>query len=283
MKSRSLLSFLTVAFLYVLLGSNSGGPGQQANANYTGGPGSAGNCASCHSGGGGTTTGTIELRKASTGAAGPVVSSYLPDSFYIVTLSGNNTSLASFGFQLMALKLVNNTTNAGSFSNFPANTHLASVSGRNILEHSSALSKTNNQYEVSFTWKAPPAGTGDASFHGIINAVNNNGSTSGDKPGPAVTKQIAEAVINSVNDVSSGITIAAYPNPFRDQLTIGVTTIGTRASRVLVYDMRGMKIMDTQLSGGRDLTINTSTWQSGVYMVYTVGEHVQQAIPVVKK
>jgi hypothetical protein len=263
MKKR-LLVLISGAFVYMFMSGNVLGPASFA-LNATGSPGSTTSCGNCHSGGGGTTTNTVELRKLS---GGPEVTQYIPDTNYIVTVKGNNASISHFGFQLTALNIGN--TNAGSFSNFPATMHIGVAGGKNIVEHTDQLPKTNNQYEAVFHWKAPSAGTGTVSFYGVINAVNNDGGLGGDRPGTPFTVQLTEAT-TGVAETPTPADIKIYPNPVSTQLNIELANAGNDYHKLQVTDLAG-RIMYTNpvtiRSGNANISIETASWPQGLYFVH---------------
>jgi hypothetical protein len=278
---RILLFTATSGLLYLTLSSSSFGPASQS-LNATGSPGANSICGNCHSGGAGTTTGTVEVRKLSTGPSGPVVTQYLPDTNYIVKVVGNNASLTHFGFQLTALNSSN--ANAGTFSNLPGNIHSSTVGGKLIVEHATALAKTNNQYEATFQWKAPATGTGAITFYGVINAVNNNSQTAGDKPGSPFTKVLAQGVPVGVSNAEETISIQAYPNPATTQLHLKNLEKGNYD--LCAYDISGKNIYNTNVTitgTGQETSINTIDWASGIYHIQLSKEGMKQTIVVMKQ
>ena len=106
MRKKSLLITATTAIIYLTISSYSGGPAHNMEGNKTGSPGSSSTCSGCHSGGGGTTTGAIEVRLKSAGASSTPVTSYVAGETYIITITGGNPTagLDDFGFQFTALK-----------------------------------------------------------------------------------------------------------------------------------------------------------------------------------
>lgn len=263
---RTLLLTALSGILYLTITGYASGPGQ-ISLDGTGSPGANSSCVSCHSGGAGITTGTVEIRKLSTGLSGPIVTSYMPDTNYIIRVVGNNANLTHFGFQLTALNSTN--VSAGTFSNLPGNVHTATVSSKAIVEHAVPIAKTNNQYEVTFNWIAPAAGSGSVTFYGIINAVNNGGQVNGDKPGNQFTKVLTETTPTGVGQLSADIKITAYPNPVTDKLNISIENAETGMYSIRAFDINGREIATqaTKVDGKYNTAINTSTWAAGIYHV----------------
>jgi hypothetical protein len=118
--------------------------------------------AGCHNSSTATTVTSISLLDNTT----PVFE-YEGGKTYKILLTGTNSSLNQFGFQLRE------TNNKGTFSNFPANVGKQALG---YITHSARLSKSNLIFSVQMNWTAPAAGSGTVSFDGLINAVNGIGS-----------------------------------------------------------------------------------------------------------
>ncbi|HYD21986.1 MAG TPA: choice-of-anchor V domain-containing protein [Flavipsychrobacter sp.] len=263
---RTLLLTTIAGMLYLGLGSNSTGPAAQF-LNATGSPGNNASCGGCHGGGAGTTTGNVEIRKLSTGITGPVVTQYQADTVYIVKVVGNNASISHFGFQLTALNGAN--TNAGTFQNVTGSKHIGSVGSKNIVEHIDQLAKTNNQYEATFNWKAPATGTGNVTFYGVINAVNNDGLAGGDKPGSPFTKLLTENT-TSVKELAATMELTAYPNPCTTNLTVQLNNPQPGTYTLRALDLSGKTLMTENTSinsAGHKTKINTANWPPGIYHI----------------
>lgn len=278
---RILLFTATSGLLYLTLSSNSVGPAAMG-LNATGSPGSGTSCGGCHGGGPGTTTAAVEIRKLSAGPNSPIVTQYMPDTNYIVKIVGNHATLTHFGFQLTALRSSN--TNAGTFSNLSGSVHSSTVGGKLIIEHAAQIAKTNNQYEATFNWKAPAAGTGTVTFYGIINAVDNNSQVGGDKPSSPFTKALTETTPASVGQFSADVKIVSYPNPVTDKLNITIENAESGAYTIRAFDMNG-KILATHAANVEkkyNTTINTGTWASGIYHIKIAKGSLSQTITVTK-
>ena len=73
--------------------------------------------------------------------------------------------------------------------------------------------------------------------------------------------------------------VEVYPNPAKDILTVKAENL----SNVTVYNMMGQKIM-TQDVDDEELTINTSDFESGIYIVRIVadGNEITKKVSVIK-
>jgi hypothetical protein len=134
--------------------------------------------AGCHSNSTGTTTtvDSIILLHPTTGA---IMTGYYPDSSYTLRMVASNSSgaatLTHFGFQL---RTINSVTSAiiGTYLSPPAGTGVSS----GMLTQSSKLINNAGKYIVLTSWKAPSTSVPNISLQAVVNAVNNNGNSSGD-------------------------------------------------------------------------------------------------------
>lgn len=266
MKKSVLICSFLLGGLYLTLSSNSAGPASAGNGIRNGGPNATGTCASCHSGGSGSTTITIDLKEKASGAAAD--GRYKPGVVYTVTLSGNNPNLAFFGFQLTAAR--SNSQQAGSFGNLGADKHISNLSGLQVVEHSTSLAKTGGQYQASFDWTAPAAGNGTVTFYGIINGVNNDGSIGGDRSSTPATLALTEAQGTAISTLDLGSELQCWPNPARDVVHFRSATAGKGKYQVRVLDMTGRTLLQqayTQAGGSLEIQVAVATLPAGNYLL----------------
>ncbi|PSK89871.1 choice-of-anchor V domain-containing protein [Taibaiella chishuiensis] len=275
MKRSFILFPVILAGLYLSLSSNSSGPASAGNGIRNGGPGSNGTCASCHGGGAGTTTMTIALKEKANGTAAN--GKYKPGTVYTVTISGNNTNLAFFGFQLTAATA--GSQQAGTFGNLGSDKHAVTIGGLQVVEHGHNLSKTNGAYLAEFDWTAPAAGTGNVTLYGIINGVNDDNGITGDKASAPVTLPLTEATNpTSVQDLAAISDLRVYPNPATDQLHLGSDQVTPGNYQVTIYDMTGREVLrQAQQAGAGKLQVNLAIGHlpAGSYILHLNGK--QQA------
>lgn len=161
-KILSLLFFLSAVLIISTNLSNSSGPGGQ----YAGVPGTT-TCAGCHSGN------PLNASGGSSSITG-VSGSYVPGQSYSITYTVNRTTASAYGFQ--GTVVTGSNLGAGSFTSNPPGTSTYAVSGRNYIQHNSPSSSGS----WTFTWQAPATNVGNVTFYFVGNAVNGNGTTSGD-------------------------------------------------------------------------------------------------------
>ena len=248
MKKQAIIFTLSAVFAYIALSSYSTGP-TAILGNLTTSQGSTATCSGCHGGSASTTNINITLDSAGI----PLSSTYYtPGITYTLNISGTNTaSLPYFGFQFSSVTL--GQTQAGTYSNFPLHVHQINNSGLTFVEHQAKLDATSpGVYHTSFSWTAPPVGTGTIKMYCALNAVDGV-STGGDRsgltnitliegavcPAPVITSQpqpVSVCAGNqasfSVSSSSSNISYQWYVNnnaivgATTNSYTISTTTVG---------------------------------------------------------
>lgn len=176
---RNWLLFCGLALIMISL-ANSGGRANTSDAGNTGAPCEDGvTCGNCHFGG---PYGPVDQ---SFKLIDPITQqeqiSYAPGKLYNVEITVEPALNASrYGFQATALDTANR--NAGTWLN-PANSVQISSAlifcepgSRTYIEH--VLPNFIRTFRID--WEAPSCAIGDITFYYVSNAVNNDGSTSGD-------------------------------------------------------------------------------------------------------
>lgn len=197
--------------------SSSGGRANIASDGNTGAPCEDGLvCGDCHLGG--TFGPTTEEFKLIDPISGIEVNRYQPDKLYnveVTVLTAIPGGASSYGFQATALDTDNN--DVGSWLNPSNAVQISSAdiqcdgeqsSLRTYVEHVAAVPL--NTFNVD--WKAPSCDIGDISFYYIGNAVNRDGSTSGDVGGTGSSRTYsssAEEVITIDESISSDTSLLA--------------------------------------------------------------------------
>lgn len=275
MKKSIIISAIMLPGIFILFSSNSNGPASSGNGIRNNGPGSNGTCASCHGGGAGTTTINIALAEKATGAAAN--GAYKPGVVYTVTLSGNNPNLPFFGFQLSAATTANQQ--AGSFGNLGANKHISNLSGLQIVEHSTNIAKVNGAYTAIFDWTAPVAGKGTVTFYGIINGVNDDNGTNGDRTSaPAAISLTEQPGQTSINDLEQYNDLKLYPNPVLDVLHIRSESIAKGKYDIRILDINGRAVFNSseRLNFAAGWTVSLKSLKPGIYFlrIEGSGQHI---------
>jgi len=286
MKKRIILFTSAALIGFLSLSSYTYGPATQALLDLTGDTGGSTNCntgGGCHANNSTSTQDTIYVIDKSTGLA---VTQYNAGRTYTVNLSGtnSNTALTHFGFQLAAV--LSDQSQAGKFAVSASNIHIKVLSGRQIVEHNGSIPGTGNKYLASMDWTAPAKGSGSVTFYGILNAVNNNGTNDyGDIPNPAAPLTITESSSADVTNVFDNVQINAYPNPAGNMLTV---EIGNATGNYVLnaYDLSGKKIMSLNNAltiANNKITINTASWNAGMYLLQIVKDGAQHTLQIAKQ
>lgn len=172
----SLLVFVVASTTFnAITFSNSAPPTGYSNA-----PGEA-NCTSCHGGTGLITSGT--LANALTLTSSIPITQINPNQTCTLSLSFTHPTSTKFGFQLVALPngAVSSTASIGTFTSISPETEVNTSGNREYASHSATgTAAPSNSLTWDIEWTAPSAYTGGVTFYAVVNASNNNGSSSGD-------------------------------------------------------------------------------------------------------
>lgn len=276
MKKSIIISAIMLPGIFILFSSNSNGPASSGNGIRNNGPGTNGTCGSCHGGGAGTTTINISLAEKATGTAANGV--YKPGVVYTVTLSGNNPNLPFFGFQLSAATATNQQ--AGAFGNLGADKHISNLSSLQIVEHSTNIAKINGAYVATFDWTAPAAGKGTVTFYGIINGVNDDNGTNGDRTSaPAAISLTEHPGQTAIDDLDQYNDLKLYPNPATDALHIRSESIANGKYDIRILDINGRTVFynSERLNFSAGWAVSLKSLKPGVYFLRVEGSGQQIA------
>jgi len=283
MKRSFLLFTATAGLAYLTLTSNKTGPASAGTGDVTGSPLSFnGNttCASCHSGGLGSTTADIKIYDQLNNEI--TDNRYFPGGNYKIRIEGSNTSnLSAFGFQFVAL--TGSNTQAGTYTSVNSPAKQSPMGGITYIEHASPIPIASGLYTVEFEWQAPM--TGNVDMYACLNAVNSNDDFSGDRPSPSVKKTLTP-IPASVPSLSENIKITAYPNPAVNDVHLKITDAEPGLYFVKVLDLSGKTIHTESLnvkSGAAQLQLQTTNWASGLHFAQIVKDGAQRMIPIIKK
>jgi hypothetical protein len=257
MIKRATILLLGLSILYIFSVASSSGRASSAGEGNTGAPGDNPKvCSTCHAGGNFSPDVTISLKDQ----MGNIVSEYLPNNMYQVEVSidAANGSPSGYGFQIVSLRDADNSS-FSAWSNPSSNAKIASAMGRSYVEHAGV--STSNVFMVD--WLAPEQGTGDVSFYAAGNAVNKNGSTSGDAAS-TTNIQVQEAISSSTISTDAIAEVLLYPNPVQDILNISSSE--DVQAKLDLYNATGTLIQSTMLSRGSS-QINLSSVTAGQYLL----------------
>lgn len=272
MKRKVLYTLFAVACCAFLLLNNSGGAGAAQQTDRTGSPLSPGICSECH--GGGNFAPVVEAQLLKNNVA---VTQYTAGEDYTfrLTITATSGTPARYGF--MAVALLANNNNAGSWDSPPAGTRITAIGTRQYFEQSSP--RNTNTFDIK--WKAPATGAGPVRFFAAGNATNGNGGTGGDAAAElAQALTITERSVSGVFGVQElEASILAYPNPVREQLNLNIELQESGRYFLSIFDLNGKELQrkTIQLQSGKNQeSLNVSNLAAGNYAVrLSDGERVK--------
>lgn len=268
---RSLLLFFTCGIIYLAGSGYSSGPSLAGHITAVSGC----NVSGCH---GPSSTATIPSLVVVAKASGDTVKDarYSPGATYVVTVLGSNASAQGFGFILRASQN-SGAAQAGSFTN-PApsastNTHV--VGGFTVFEHKSIVPVTSGGFNASIEWTAPAAGAGNVVMHLAVNAVNANGTTSGDQWN-TTTAMLSEGWPSSVETIANSLELRAYPNPANNVLNIDIRNSTSDHYDYAIYSMNGAVVAQGNLNNNVN-SIDVSVLASGMHFI-SIANGIEQKV-----
>jgi len=240
-----LFSVLSVVLCFTLM-SNSGGRADVANQGATGAPGeiTCGN-SNCHDDGNFNPEVIISI----TDDTGAEITEYVPNTTYNFTITNNATGASGYGFQMTALD--ENNVHSSTWEATSSNGQVSALSQRTYVEQDG----TSAENTLSGTWTTDQE-TGEVTFYAVSNAVNGNGSPSGD--GTATTSLTIPSATSSNDNLLNDFSFSLSPNPVQDIISLNTSDI---LKVIEVYDVFG-KVVRTYTNQKQ---LNVSDLTSGNY------------------
>jgi hypothetical protein len=239
-------------------------------AGYTGAPGEVTcNTIGCH-GGGSSPSSSIAVSSVPSFTN----DEFVPGTSYLITIQLTATNFNRYGFGCEILNASN--VNAGTMQNAGAGVKFLNSGGRKNAVHTTAKVGTGSA-SFSFEWVAPL--TGDtATIYVAGNAVNGNGSTSGDFPIPPVFVQLKAqepppvSIRENPYAFISGLSV--YPNPASGLTSISYNLSKNQPVAVQLVSLNGKVIREfineTQASGAHSHLLDLQNIAPGMYFVKTL-------------
>ncbi|HPQ09097.1 MAG TPA: T9SS type A sorting domain-containing protein [Bacteroidia bacterium] len=239
-------------------------------AGYTGSP-SESTCTACHGGGSGTTMVNVSFNPAIPSG------SYTPNQTYTVTVTVSNNAYSKFGF---GCEILNVSTNANIGTMPSAGTGVTfktAGNGRKNAVHSTPKSGTGSA-SFSFVWTAPS--TGNAVLYAIGNAVNGNGSTSGDKVSSTYSLSLVPDVTGVALNESHIQNLVVFPNPIKDYVNVQFSA-STSLNNVSfsIIDLNGKTVFEKKMTsvatGLNNIQFSIpENISNGLYILHTSAENI---------
>jgi hypothetical protein len=257
----TLVSVLITSSAFVSFKSSNG------IAGYTGSPGE-GTCSAanggCHSVGATSTVSGLTL----TSSPAFVANQYIPGTVYTISLSVGASGYTRFGFGCEVLNVSNVNTGTLQAASVGTKFLTAGNGRRNAVQNGTQLGP-NDDFTFVFNWVAPAAGSGNATFYYVGNAVNGSGS-SGDFVIPPASLSLTEDVsaLGSKAPQQQAITISVYPNPAQGLVNITYNT--NESAKIGVFDIHGKlikAITDEDVVGNNTRLVDITQLNKGVYFL----------------
>lgn len=239
-------------------------------AGNTGSP-SEGTCSSsaggCHSGGTSAVSGATLL-------ATPAFSGnqYVPGTVYSVSLTVGALGFTKFGFGCEALNSSN--SDAGTMQNPGAGVKfMVAANGRNNAVQNGTQNGASGFYTFTFNWVAPAAGTGIVKFFYCGNAVNGNGTTSGDLaiPGSLILTESSTAGINELFSKTQNIDLSTFPNPAKEFINVRYNTEVGGENGIEIVNVQGEVVKNMTFgyegTGSQSHFLSLKGIAAGIYFV----------------
>ncbi|MBX2815203.1 MAG: T9SS type A sorting domain-containing protein [Saprospiraceae bacterium] len=252
MRNLTILLFAGLAFVIM---AHSSGAGAEQDKDRTGGPAADGFCSACHSGGDFAATVNLTLL----GEAGDTIEQYVPGTSYTMRVEVTGTGASGFGFQ--AVVLDSDLASVGTYGNPEAGSRITEVAGRQYFEHNATSS--SGIWEID--WTAPDEAAGDLKFYFAGNAVNGNGSRSGDRPvhDSLLVAQDQTSSLKSMTDFA----LRLGPVPAHDFLRIDWND-HAQPEQLEIRSVSGQMVYAVDLNrSARTASVAVATLPQGVYVL----------------
>lgn len=238
--------------------------GSGSPAGYSGDPASSfQTCTSCHSG-------PSAINQTGWITSNVPVNGYIPGTSYTITATATRPGHSRFGFQISPQNPAG--TLLGSMANLTAQTQINGAG--KYITHTSSGTTGSGSKTWSFTWTAPPAGSGTVTFYGAFNVTNNQSNSSGDTiftSTLAVNENVMASTAENGNEMFS---YRIYPNPLSDLLNIYFSLKENAVVEISIYDLTGKQVAevmsDSKQAGDYNISFPVNEkLRSGVYMMYS--------------
>ena len=245
-----LVAFLTMSHIV----RSTGSPGGK-----TGSPGDGSNtCTQCH--GGGKATDIAGWITSDIPEAG-----YRPGNQYTITVKGQRTGAAAYGFELTAEK--SNRAKTGGFATGGSNQVQLLSGGNAVTQTNQGLTPSGGQKSWSVQWTAPAKGTGDVTFYAAVNTANGDGSTTGDVI-YATNYKVKEQDLSSTEPVETFASVRIYPNPASDLVRLETSGMDSGEIQIELMSINGQRVLSqvhSLESGSGYVTLKVDRLPSGTY------------------
>ncbi len=245
-----IIGFLSLSHIVRSTGSPGGKTGSPGDGLAT--------CTQCHGGGKATdVSGWISTDIPAQG--------YVPGTQYSITVRGERSAAALYGFELTAEKA--NRAKTGGFATGGSG-QLQLLSGSNaITQTNQGLSPSGGSKSWTAKWTAPSKGTGDVTFYAAVNTANGDGGTGGDVI-YATNLKVQEQDLSSADPSGLITQIKVYPNPAADWINIETTGLDSEHYDVDISAINGQQVFSRKLRpepGTSTIKLSVAALSPGTY------------------
>ena len=204
---------------------------------------------------------------------------YDPGAPYKIHVKINHSmnTPSGYGFQMVGL-LDDTGTGLQNFTGHSSNTQeILAILGRKYYEHM-GTSATN---EFTIDWVAPADNSGSVTFYAVGNAVNGNGTASGDSP-CNVELSLSEGLLLS-NKIANEISeFQILGNPILDEIYMEIKATINHEANFTLYDLAGQQVSKhkRQLNtGSNQVILDVANIETGAYFLVIrtpIGQRTQK-------
>ncbi|PBQ32278.1 hypothetical protein CNR22_11010 [Sphingobacteriaceae bacterium] len=246
---------------------------------YAGSPGES-TCSNCHSGGTSAASGITITSVPDFSLNTNSELEYMQDSLYTIRIEVAASGFTRYGFASQILTASN--INSGTLQTPGTGVKFLNAGSKRTAVHTTPkLAAANTPTVFIYQWKAPK--TGDpATIYAIANAVNNNGTTSGDfiispvnlplvaAPTPTVEEPNTVGLKENASSISQ---VSVFPNPASDITNISYFLSQSKTISIQLIDIKGQVIKELykqeDAPGFHTQILNLNGVASGVYFIKT--------------
>lgn len=257
------LCFLAYTFTHNTVQSNN----DSAPPKYTGSPGDAQNCTSCHNGSPTNVTGWIT---SDIPAAG-----YTPDTTYTITATATDSSTNKFGFEISPQLTSGNPLGAKVGMLFVINnteTILVSTTGtgdtKYITQRAAGTTGAGNSKTWTFNWQAPSVQPKSVTFYGAFTAGI---SISSDHT--YLSEHTREVNLSGLDETAftEALGLTIYSNPAGSVINISLFHEQPATLNIKLFDLSGKMvkslISDQKFSGDFTQCFSLDELKKGLYFL----------------
>ena len=241
MKKTLLLIPITIVLAIFFYPTTSNTKENGSPGGKTGSPMDGQNCTGCHGGTINSGTGTATI------TTNIPVAGYVIGNTYTITLTGVQSGIIKFGFELTA---ENGNNKTGDFMITDNTTKL--TNSNNAVTHKSSGTSGNSTKSWSMNWTPTANSTGSTTFYAALMFANGNGNEdSGDKVF-TTSHSVNEKIVNAINDLS-----------VKNDFTFNTVTKTIKTQKTVdVYDISGKLVLTTTNN-----STNISHLKTGIYIL----------------